>query len=81
MAEGSLGLAMGKEKRRSMLEKSGSSTVASAQLSDAHMELCSAGRACMLEGGRAGRADARASSAITGAEAVQGPAQGNSTPK
>lgn len=51
VAEGSLGLAMGKEKRRSMLEKSGSSTVASAQLSDAHMELCSAGRVCMLEGG------------------------------
>lgn len=39
----SLGLAVGKEKSRSMLEKSGSTTSASGLLSVAHMELPSAG--------------------------------------
>ena len=37
----SLGLASGKQKSRSMLEKSGSTTSAPRLLSEAHMELCS----------------------------------------
>lgn len=42
-AEGSLGLAVGKEKSCSMLEKSGSTVVVQGLLSVAHMELCSEG--------------------------------------
>lgn len=42
-AEGSLGLAVGKEKSCSMLEKSGSTTSVQGLLSVAHMELRSTG--------------------------------------
>lgn len=47
-AAGSLGLATGKQKSRSMLEKSGSTTSGPRRLSDAHMELCSAGEGVRL---------------------------------
>lgn len=47
-AAGSLGLATGKEKSRSMLEKSGSTTSGPRPLSDAHMELRSAGEGVRL---------------------------------
>lgn len=42
-----MGLATGKQKSRSMLEKSGSTTGVSGLLSEAHMELCSVGEAAI----------------------------------
>lgn len=47
---GSLGLATGKEKSRSMLAKSGSTTGEPGPPSEAHMELCSAGEASIRPG-------------------------------